>query len=71
MGDMAAGSEVGRSETARLEAFSDAVIAIAMTILALDLRVPIIEVVTSKNLSPRCSINGRPTSRSRSASSRS
>ena len=50
MEDMAAGSAVGRSETARLEAFSDAVIAIAMTILALDLRVPIIEAVTSKNL---------------------
>jgi uncharacterized membrane protein len=50
MSDVAAGSVVGRSETARLEAFSDAVIAIAMTILALDLRVPIIEVVTSKNL---------------------
>ena len=50
MSDMAAGSVAGRSETARLEAFSDAVIAIAMTILALDLRVPIIEAVTSKNL---------------------
>ena len=50
MGEVAAGSVAGRSETARLEAFSDAVIAIAMTILALDLRVPTIEVVTSKNL---------------------
>ncbi len=50
LGDRTAGSTAGRSETARLEAFSDAVIAIAMTILALDLRVPIIEVVTSKNL---------------------
>jgi uncharacterized membrane protein len=50
MGDVAAASAAGRSETARLEAFSDAVIAIAMTILVLDLRVPTIEVVTSKNL---------------------
>ena len=50
MDDAAVGSVAGRSETARLEAFSDAVIAIAMTILALDLRVPILEVVTSKNL---------------------
>ena len=48
--DIATGSASGRSETARLEAFSDAVIAIAMTILVLDLRVPILEVVTSKNL---------------------
>ena len=50
MVDAAAGSAAGRSETARLEAFSDAVIAIAMTILALELRVPILEAVTSKNL---------------------
>jgi uncharacterized membrane protein len=50
MDDAAAGSAAGRSETARLEAFSDAVIAIAMTILALELRVPILEAVTSKNL---------------------
>ncbi len=37
----------GRHETARLEAFSDGVIAIAITILALELRVPHFKDVTS------------------------
>jgi len=50
MRDVTAGSVIGRSETARLEAFSDGVIAIAITILALDLRVPQIHDVTSANL---------------------
>ncbi len=40
----------GRHETARLEAFSDGVIAIAITILALDLRVPQLQGITSENL---------------------
>lgn len=50
MRDVTAGPVIGRSETARLEAFSDGVIAIAITILALDLRVPQIQDVTSPNL---------------------
>ena len=50
MRDMATGSGTGRSETARLEAFSDGVIAIAITILALDLRVPQIREITTGNL---------------------
>jgi uncharacterized membrane protein len=44
------GSVGGRHETARLEAFSDGVIAIAITILALELRVPHLEEITSSNL---------------------
>lgn len=43
-------SAAGRHETARLEAFSDGVIAIAITILALDLRVPQLEETTFGNL---------------------
>ena len=39
-----------RHETARLEAFSDGVFAIAITILALDLRVPQLQEITSGNL---------------------
>jgi uncharacterized membrane protein len=50
MRDMASGSVAGRSETARLEAFSDGVIAIAITILALDLRVPQVQELTSGKL---------------------
>jgi uncharacterized membrane protein len=45
------GSVAGRHETARLKAFSDGVIAIAITILALDLRVPQLREITSGNLS--------------------
>jgi uncharacterized membrane protein len=44
------GSVAGRHETARLEAFSDGVIAIAITILALELRVPNLEEITSAKL---------------------
>src|SRR5436190_1496622 len=44
------GSVGGRHETARLEAFSDGIIAIAITILVLDLRVPQFEVITSGDL---------------------
>ena len=40
----------GRHETARLEAFSDGVIAIAITILALDLRVPHLPEISAANL---------------------
>jgi uncharacterized membrane protein len=41
------GSVAGRHETARIEAFSDGVIAIAITILALELRAPKLEEITS------------------------
>src|SRR2546425_2103976 len=41
------GAIAGRHETARLEAFSDGIIAIAITILALELRVPKLEEITS------------------------
>jgi uncharacterized membrane protein len=44
------GSVGGRHETARLEAFSDGVIAIAITILALDLRVPHLPEISAANL---------------------
>jgi uncharacterized membrane protein len=44
------GSVGGRHETARLEAFSDGVIAIAITILALELRVPQLREVSAANL---------------------
>ena len=54
--DEMTGSVAGRHETARLEAFSDGVFAIAMTILALDLRVPQ-GAITSRNL-----ITGHPAS---------
>src|SRR5437867_12406463 len=48
--DEVTGSAAGRHETARLEAFSDGVIAIAITILALELRIPKLEEITSAKL---------------------
>jgi uncharacterized membrane protein len=44
------GAVAGRHETARPEAFSDGVIAIAITILALELRVPKLEEITTAKL---------------------
>ena len=53
------------SDTARLEAFSDGVFAIALTILVLDLRLPPLENATSSDLIHGVLISGPRTLLSR------